>query len=56
MVKYNSLGFNSGSFFKPFSPSDSNSTNNYKVIYFSNPNVTGIDAKLFTNPSPSSKF
>jgi hypothetical protein len=55
-VKYNSLGFNSGSFFKPFSPSDSNSINNYKVIYFSNPNVTGIDAKLFTNPSPSSKF
>jgi hypothetical protein len=55
-VKYNSIGSNSGSFSKPFSPSDSNSINNYKVIYFSNPNVTGIDAKLFTNPSPSSKF
>jgi len=55
-VKYNSLGSNSGSFSKPFSPSDSNSINNYKVIYFSNPNVTGINAKLFTNSSPSSKF
>jgi hypothetical protein len=55
-VKYNSLGSNSGSYSKPFSLSDSDSINNYKVIYFSNPNVTGIDAKLFTNSSPSSKF